>query len=52
MHGNPRQAVKIDGVRSTLLVENMSGLSESDTRRLARKAIYQMARCRSRMSRR
>ena len=41
MHGNPRQPLKIDDRALDMLVENMSGLSESDTRQLARNAIYQ-----------
>jgi hypothetical protein len=41
MHGNPRQPFKIDERALDMLVENMSGLSESDTRQLARNAIYQ-----------
>jgi hypothetical protein len=41
MHGNPRQPLKIDERALDMLVENMSGLSESDTRQLARNAIYQ-----------
>ena len=41
MHGNPRQPLKIDEHALGMLVENMNGLSESDTRQLARNAIYQ-----------
>jgi hypothetical protein len=40
MHANPRQPIKIDNRALQLLVENMSGLSASDTQRLARKAIF------------
>jgi hypothetical protein len=40
MHDNPRQAVKIDSHALALLVENMNGLTASDTQRLARKAIF------------
>ena len=40
MRGNPRQAIRIDNRALALLVENMSGLSASDTQRLARKAIF------------
>src|SRR3984957_6052073 len=40
MHNNPRQAVKIDSHALALLVENMNGLTASDTQRLARKAIF------------
>ncbi len=39
MHCNPKQALRIDKRALGLLVENMSGLSASDTQRLARKAI-------------
>jgi hypothetical protein len=35
------QPLKIDKRALDMLVENMSGLSESDTRQLARNAIYQ-----------
>jgi ATPase family associated with various cellular activities (AAA) len=40
-HSNPRLPLKIDERALDMLVENMSGLSESDTRQLARNAIYQ-----------
>ena len=40
MRNNPRQAVKIDSHALALLVENMNGLTASDTQRLARKAIF------------
>jgi hypothetical protein len=40
MRSNPRQAIRIDNRALALLVENMSGLSASDTQRLARKAIF------------
>jgi hypothetical protein len=40
MRSNPRQAIRIDNRALALLVENMSGLSSSDTQRLARKAIF------------
>jgi hypothetical protein len=40
MHANPRQPIRIDNHALQLLVENMSGLSASDTARLARKAIF------------
>ena len=40
-HGNPRQRLKVDERALDMLVENMSGLSESETRQLARNAIYQ-----------
>jgi SpoVK/Ycf46/Vps4 family AAA+-type ATPase len=40
MHNNPRQAVKIDSHALALLVENMNGLTASDTQRLARQAIF------------
>jgi hypothetical protein len=40
MRSNPRQAIRIDQRALDLLVENMSGLSASDTQRLARKAIF------------
>ena len=40
MRTNPHQAIKIDNRALGLLVENMSGLSASDTQRLARKAIF------------
>jgi hypothetical protein len=40
MRSNPKQALKIDAHALALLVENMSGLSASDTQRLARKAIF------------
>jgi hypothetical protein len=40
MRSNPRQAIRIDSHALALLVENMSGLSASDTQRLARKAIF------------
>ena len=40
MRGNPKQALRIDKHALALLVENMSGLSASDTQRLARKAIF------------
>ena len=40
MRANPRQAVKIDPRALEMLVENLNGLSASDTQRLARKAIY------------
>ena len=40
MRGNPKQAIKIDNRALALLVENLSGLSASDTQRLARKAIF------------
>ncbi len=40
MRANPRQAVKVDPRALELLVENMSGLSATDTQRLARKAIF------------
>ena len=40
MRCNPKQAIKIDSRALALLVENMSGLSASDTQRLARKAIF------------
>jgi len=39
MHSNPKQPLRIDKHALGLLVENMSGLSASDTQRLARKAI-------------
>ena len=39
MRDNPRQAIKIDKHALALLVENMNGLTASDTQRLARKAI-------------
>jgi ATPase family associated with various cellular activities (AAA) len=39
MRDNPRQSIKIDKHALTLLVENMNGLTASDTQRLARKAI-------------
>lgn len=39
--GNPRQRLEVDERALDMLVENMSGLSESDTRQLARNAIYQ-----------
>jgi hypothetical protein len=41
MRSNPKQAIRIDNRALTLLVENMSGLSASDTQRLARKAIFE-----------
>jgi len=41
MHANPRQAVRIDARALELLVENMSGLSAGDIKRLARKAIFE-----------
>lgn len=40
MRSNPKQALRIDKHALALLVENMSGLSASDTQRLARKAIF------------
>ena len=40
MRSNPRKAIRIDNRALALLVENMSGLSASDTQRLARKAIF------------
>jgi hypothetical protein len=40
MRSNPKQAIRIDNRALALLVENMSGLSASDTQRLARKAIF------------
>jgi hypothetical protein len=40
MHCNPKQALRVDKHALALLVENMSGLSASDTQRLARKAIF------------
>jgi hypothetical protein len=40
IRGNPRQAIRIDKRALGLLIENMSGLSASDTQRLARKAIF------------
>lgn len=40
MRSNPKQAIRIDQRALDLLVENMSGLSASDTQRLARKAIF------------
>jgi ATPase family associated with various cellular activities (AAA) len=40
MRANPRQPIKLDNRALQLLVENMSGLSASDTQRLARKAIF------------
>jgi ATPase family associated with various cellular activities (AAA) len=40
MRCNPKQAIRIDSRALALLVENMSGLSASDTQRLARKAIF------------
>jgi hypothetical protein len=40
MRDNSRQAVKIDRHALALLVENMNGLTASDTQRLARKAIF------------
>ena len=40
MRANPRQAVRVDPRALELLVENMSGLSATDTQRLARKAIF------------
>jgi len=40
MRSNPKQAIRIDKHALGLLVENMSGLSASDTQRLARKAIF------------
>jgi ATPase family associated with various cellular activities (AAA) len=40
MRSNPKQALRIDKRALALLVENMSGLSGADTRRLARKAIF------------
>jgi hypothetical protein len=40
MRCNPKQAIRIDNRALALLVENMSGLSASDTQRLARKAIF------------
>ena len=40
MRSNPRQAVKIDKRALEMLVENMSGLTASDTQQLARKAIF------------
>jgi hypothetical protein len=39
MRDNPRQAIKIDKHALALLVENMNGLTASDTQRLARNAI-------------
>ena len=39
MRENPRQSIKTDRHALALLVENMHGLTASDTRRLARKAI-------------
>jgi hypothetical protein len=40
LRANPKQAIKIDAHAMELLVENMSGLSASDTQRLARNAIF------------
>ncbi len=40
MRSNPRQSVKIDNRALDLLVENMNGLTASDTQYLARKAIF------------
>jgi hypothetical protein len=40
MRANPHQAIKIDSKALALLVENMGGLSASDTQQLARKAIF------------
>jgi hypothetical protein len=40
MRANPRQPIKVDAHALELLVENMSGLSAVDTRRLARTAIF------------
>ncbi len=40
-HGNPRQPLKLDERALDMLVENMSGLTEADTRQLARKAIFE-----------
>ncbi len=40
MRSNPRQTVKIDKTALDLLVENMNGLTASDTQQLARKAIF------------
>src|SRR3984957_19869204 len=39
MRDNPRQPIKIDKHALALLVENMNGLTASDTQRLARNAI-------------
>jgi ATPase family associated with various cellular activities (AAA) len=39
MRDNPRQPIKIDKHALSLLVENMNGLTASDTQRLARNAI-------------
>jgi hypothetical protein len=40
MRSHPQQRIKIDRHALELLVENMNGLTASDTRRLARKAIF------------
>lgn len=40
MREHPRHAIKIDSHALALLVENMNGLTASDTQRLARKAIF------------
>jgi SpoVK/Ycf46/Vps4 family AAA+-type ATPase len=40
MRSHPRQAVKVDNRALDLLVENMNGLTASDTQQLARKAIF------------
>ena len=40
MVSHPHQRIKIDRRALELLVENMSGLTAADTRRLARKAIF------------
>ena len=41
MQGNPRQPLKMDERALDMLIENMSGLTEADTRQLARKAIFE-----------
>jgi SpoVK/Ycf46/Vps4 family AAA+-type ATPase len=40
MRDNSRQSIKVDKHALALLVENMNGLTASDTQRLARKAIF------------
>ncbi len=40
MRDNARQSIKVDRHALALLVENMNGLTASDTQRLARKAIF------------
>jgi hypothetical protein len=41
MRNNPQHPLKIDAHALALLVENMNGLTASDTQRLARKAIFE-----------